>query len=79
MVKKVVRKNWEGLTSSLETRITEFFDDLEKQFQQQGANLRKMAEHPSEGDEHRVEQLLEFEALVESLIDSESKTKGEAA
>lgn len=74
MVKKVVRKNWEGLTASLETRVTEFFEDLEAQFEAQGAKLREIAEHPSEGDEQRVESLKEIEAMVDAW---EAPTKGE--
>jgi hypothetical protein len=66
MVKKVVRKNWNGLTASLETRVMEFFEDLAAQFKAQGAKLREIAEHPSEGDEQRVAKLKEIEELVDS-------------
>lgn len=76
MVKKVVRRNWEGLTASLETRVTEFFDELEAQFEAQGAKLREIAEHPSEGDEQRVEALKEIEALVDTW---EAPTAGPTA
>lgn len=66
MVKKVVRKNWEGLTGSVEMRVNEFFDSLESQFKAQGKQLRQIAEHPSEGDEKCVEALAGLEKMVGS-------------
>lgn len=78
MVKRVVRKNWEGLTASLENRVAEFFGDLETQFKKQGAKLRAIAKHPSTNDEERVEKLKAMEKSIAELGKPASK-KGAAA
>ena len=65
MVKDVVRKNWEGLTGSVENGITELFSSWEKQFADQGVKLKEIAKRPSDGDDQRVRQLREIEKLVE--------------
>jgi hypothetical protein len=65
LVKEVVKKNWEGLTGSVESKISDLLDGLEAQFAEQGAKLTAMAAHPSEGDEERVQKLIEIEEAVE--------------
>lgn len=79
MVKQVVRKNWEGLTGSLEARVDEFFENLESQFREQGEKLRTIAEHPSTNDEERVEKLKEIEDSVAELNEAGTNAKEVAA
>lgn len=65
MVKDVVRKNWEGLTGSVEDGITKLFDWLEEQVADQGVKLKEITERPPDGDDQRVLRLREIEKLVE--------------
>jgi len=71
MVKDVVRDSWEGLMSAIEKRIEEFFEELKGGFEEQAASLKKLAEHPSEGDEDLAHQLLECEQEIETWIERE--------
>ena len=66
LVKKVVRKNWEGLTGSVESKLNALFDGLEDEFAQQGKKLADIAAHPSEGDEQRAQKIQEIEVEIES-------------
>ena len=72
MVKDVVRENWQGLTGSVEKRVTEFFDELEGQFREQSERLKQIAEHPSMDDEKRVGELQEIEDHVGTWIVEEA-------
>ncbi|MEO8350966.1 MAG: dynamin family protein [Chthoniobacteraceae bacterium] len=72
MVKDSVRQNWEGLTSAIETRISQFFDELITGFREQADRIERVAKHPSEGDEERVKRLLELEETVEGWIGKEA-------
>jgi hypothetical protein len=71
IVKDVVRNSWEGLTSAIEKRISEFFDELEGGFEEQASSLKKLAEHPSEGDEDLAHRLLECEQEIATWIEKE--------
>jgi hypothetical protein len=67
MVKQVVKKSWQGLTGSVEERISDFFESIETGFRVQGEQLKKIAEHPSGHDEQWAEYLRKLERAVENL------------
>lgn len=67
MVKQVVKKNWQGLTGALETRVGELFETVEGGFNEQGEALRRLSEHPSSDDEERAATLRQLETAAGKL------------
>jgi len=72
MVKDVVKGNWEGLTAALENGINAFFQELKDGLEEQSEHLKKLAEHPSDGDEQRASHLLDLEKKIASWIEKEA-------
>ena len=68
MVKQVVKESWQGLTTSVEERINDFFHNLDTGFRQQGDHLKELGQHPSGDDEHRLDYLKALEKDSEALI-----------
>jgi hypothetical protein len=67
MVKQVVKESWQGLTASVEKRIEEFFNTVDKGFREQGDNLKKVAQHPSGDDEKHAAFLKSLEDATEAV------------
>jgi hypothetical protein len=68
MVKNVVRKNWQGLTDSIEKRVDEFFEHIDQGMIEQSEHLRNIAEMPSDEQGSAVSALDELEREVSALF-----------
>jgi len=75
MVKQVVKESWQGLTASVEKRIEEFFNTVDKGFHEQGDNLKKVAQHPSGDDETHAAFIKSLEEATEALAQLPATTK----
>lgn len=79
MVKNVVRKNWQGLTDSIEKRVDEFFEHIDEGMTEQSEHLRSIAEMPSDEQGSAVSALDELEREVSALFPLSTQRKEEAA
>ncbi len=75
MVKQVVKESWQGLTASVEKRIEEFFNTVDKGFRDQGDNLKKVAQHPSGDDEKHATFIKLLEEATEALAQLSAPTE----
>jgi hypothetical protein len=79
LVRQVVKESWQGLTGSVEQRVTAFFDNVETGYQQQGDYLKKLAAHPPGNDENLLADIRSLEQSTRNLVESRTVNQKEAA
>ena len=77
MVKQVVKDSWQGLTGSVEKRINDFFDTVDKGFREQGDHLKTVAQHPAGEDEKHATFLKSLEDATDAIAQLTPSPQGQ--
>jgi len=68
IVRNQVKRNWQGLTNSVEERLEEFFNLIEDNFSEQSERLSVAAQTPHDKQAEILNYLKEMEKLAEKLL-----------